>query len=164
MCQTRTFFTMHSRGKTMRVFPSQSLLRCQENFLNWIEERHEVCRLLLPLVNTEIIMQNRYDAVKATIEKFNRPVPTTPRNPYGDNSDSEGSHQSTPPKKNNPSQELQIKSDLPHLEPIHHFFHLAGDESSKCCLCSCSPCLTPWRTMSRAVSWYSGCVYGERGT
>jgi hypothetical protein len=110
--------------------------------------------LPLPLVNTEIIMHARYDDVKATIEQFKRPVPTTPLNPYGDDSDSEGSHQSMPPKKNTPSQELQINSDLerfiealPHLEPIHYSFHLAGSDISKCCLCSCSPCLTLWRTM-----------------
>jgi hypothetical protein len=78
----------------------------------------------------------------------------TPCNPYSDDTDSEGSHQSMPPKKNTPSQELQINSDLewfiealPHLEPIHYFFHLAGNKNSKCYLCSCSPCLIPWRTM-----------------
>ncbi len=81
-------------------------------------------------------------------------MPTTPSNPYGDDTDSEGSHQSMPPKKNTPSQELQINSDLeqfiealPHLKLIHYSFHLAGKENSKCCLCSCLPCLTPWRTM-----------------
>ncbi len=65
-----------------------------------------MCKLLLPLVATEIIMQDRYDAVKATIEQFKRPVSTTTCNPCGDISDSEGSHQSMPPKKNAPSQEL----------------------------------------------------------
>ncbi len=116
----KDLFTIDNCGNTTRVFPSQSLPQCQENFLKWIEEGHEVHGLLLPLVNT------RYDAVKATIEKFKRPVPTTPRNPYGDNTDSEGSHQSMPPKNNTPSQELQINLDmerfieaLPHLEPIH---------------------------------------------
>jgi hypothetical protein len=143
-------FTIYNCGNTTRVFPSQSLPWCQENFLKWIEEGHEVCGLSLPLVNTEIIMQDRYDAVKATIEKFKRPVPTSPHNPYGDDSDSEVSHQRKPPNKNTPSQELQINSDLerfiealPHIEPIHYSFHLAGNENSKCCLCSCSPCLIP---------------------
>jgi hypothetical protein len=113
-----------------------------------------VRRVSLPLVNTETIMQDRYDAVKATIGKLKRPVPTTPCNPYGDDADSEGSHQSMPPKKNTPCRELQINSDLEqfidalsYLEPIHHSFHLAGNEFCKFCLCSCSPCLTPWRTM-----------------
>jgi hypothetical protein len=53
-----------------------------------------------------------------------------------------------PPKKNAPSQELWINSDLewfiealPNLEPIHNSFHLAGNDIFKCCLCSCSPCL-----------------------
>jgi hypothetical protein len=71
--------------------------------LKWIEKGHEVHGLSLPLVNTEIIMQERYDAVKATIEKLKRLVPTIPRNPYGEDTDSEGSHQSMPPKKNTPS-------------------------------------------------------------
>ncbi len=147
-------FTIDNHGNTTRVFSRQTLPQCQENFLKWIEEVHEKHGLLLPLVKTEIIMQDRYDAVKATIEQFKRPVPTTPRNPYSDNSDSEGSHQSMPLKKNTPSQELQMNSDLeqfiaalPHLEPIHYSFLLAGNVISKCCLCSRSPCLTPWRTM-----------------
>jgi hypothetical protein len=90
-----------------------------------------VRRLSLPLVNTEFIMQDRYDAAKATMEQVKRPVSTTPCNPSGDNSDSEGSHQSMPPKKNTPSQELQINSDLerfiealPHLEPSTILFIL----------------------------------------
>jgi hypothetical protein len=151
---TKDLFTIVNHGNTTRVFPSQSLPKCQENFLKWNEEGHEVHGLLVPLVNTEIIMQDRYDALKASIEKFKRPVPTTPSNPYGDNTDSEGSHQSMPPKKNSHSQELRINSDLewfiealPHLEPSHYSFHLAGKENFKCCLCSCSPCLTSWRTI-----------------
>ncbi len=66
-------------------------------------------------------------------------MPITPGNPYGDDSDSEGSHQSMPPKKNTPSQELQINSDLewfiealPHLEPIHYSFHFTGNDISEC--------------------------------
>ena len=149
----KDLFTMDNRGNTTRVFPSQSLTQCQENFLKWTEEGHEVCGLSLPLVHMEIIMQDRYDAVKATIEKFKRPVPTTPSNPYGDTSDSEESHQSVPPKKNTSSQEPQITDleqfieALPHLEPIHYSFHLARKENSKCCLCSCALCLTPVRIM-----------------
>ncbi len=89
--------------------------------MKWVEEGGEVRGLSLPLVNIEIIMQDRYDAVKATIEKFKRPVPTTSRNPYGDDSDSEGSHQSMPPKKNTPSQKLQINSDLERfIEALSH--------------------------------------------
>jgi hypothetical protein len=108
--QNKDPFAIDNRGNTTRVFPSQSLPKCQEIFLKWIEEGQKVCRFLLPLVNTEIIMQDRYDAANITIEKFKRPVPTTPCNPYGDNSDSEGSHQSIPPKKNTPHQELRMKT------------------------------------------------------
>jgi hypothetical protein len=82
--QNKDLFTIDNCGNTTRVFPSQSLPECQDFFLKWIKERHEVHRLLLPLVNTEIIMQDRYDGVKVLIEKFKRPVPTTPFNPYGD--------------------------------------------------------------------------------
>ncbi len=120
-----------------------------------IEDRHEVRGLSLPQVNMEIIMQVRYDAVKATIEKFKKNVPTKSLTPYDDTkSESKDSHQSKPPKKNTPSQEQRINSDLerfiealPHLEPIHYSFLLAGNNISKWCLCSCTPCLTPWRTM-----------------
>jgi hypothetical protein len=151
--QNKNLFTIDNRGSTTS-FHSQSLPKCQENFSTWIEEGHEVRGLLLPQVNTEIILQDRYDAVKATIKKIKSPAPTMPRNSYGDNSDSEGSHQSMPPKKNSPSQELQINSGLErfiealsHLEPIHYSFHLVGNDISKCCLCSCAPHLTPWRAM-----------------
>jgi hypothetical protein len=66
--QNKDPFTIDNHGNTTRVFPSQSLSQCQENFLKWIEGGHEVRGLWLPLVNTEIIMQDGYDAVKATIE------------------------------------------------------------------------------------------------
>jgi hypothetical protein len=137
------------RAFIANLFPSVRRI-----ILTWIEEGHEVHRLLLPQVNTKIIMQDRYDAVKATIKELKSPAPTMPSNPYGDNSDSECSHQSMPPKKNSPSQELQINSGLewfiealPHLEPIHYSFHLVGNDIFKCCLCLCAPRLTPWRTM-----------------
>jgi hypothetical protein len=110
--QNKGHFTIDNRGNTTRVFPSQSLPDDQETFLKWIDEGHEVHGLLLSQVNTETIMQDRHDAVKATIEKFKKNVPTKSRTPYDTKSESKGSHQSKPTKKNTPSQELQKKIRL----------------------------------------------------
>jgi hypothetical protein len=130
--QNKDLFTIDNRGNTTRAFPSQSLPDNQETFMKRIEDGHKVSRLLLPQVNTEIIMQDRYDAVKATIGKFKKNVPTKSRTPYDTESESKVSHQSKPPKKKTPSHELQINSDLeqfiealPHLEPIHYAFCLS---------------------------------------
>jgi hypothetical protein len=68
MCKNKDLFTIDNHGNTTRISPSQSPHESQEIFLKWIEEGHEVRGLLLPLVDTEIIMQDIYDAVKATIE------------------------------------------------------------------------------------------------
>ncbi len=51
----KDFSNTDNCGNTTRVFLSQSLPQCQENLLTCIEEGHEVHKLLLPLVNTEII-------------------------------------------------------------------------------------------------------------
>ncbi len=87
------------------------------------------------------------------MEKFKQSVHVQTRTPYDTNNESKVSHQSKSSKTNTLSQEIHINSNLewfiealPHLEPIHYVFHLVGKHNSRCCLCSCVPCLTPWWT------------------
>jgi hypothetical protein len=54
----------------------------------------------------------------------------------------------TPSAKNNTYIMTRISLlRCPILNQSTMLFILQGKNNSKCCLCSCAPCLTPWRTM-----------------
>ncbi len=100
-------------------------------------------------------MQRRYEAVRATIGQFKKPVPV-PKKPYT-MYDTNSSDYGPPRDEANtlnktdttemhiPDSLLHFIEALTHLETIHHGFYLQKSNNTACFLCSSAHCITLWR-------------------
>ncbi len=102
-------------------------------------------------------MQKRYEAAKATIKDFKKPVAMSKNQP-SPYSDLEGSNDGSLPDDEdalNKTDTIELKIDnsllhfieaVPHLEPIHYGFHIQRKNQTPSCMCSSARCLNPLRT------------------
>jgi hypothetical protein len=122
----------------------------------------------IPTLSYQIIMQERYEAAKATIKAYKKAVAIS-KNKSSIYSNSEGSDDGplsddeNVPKKTD-TNELKIDESLlhfiealPHLEPIHYGFDLQRTNQAASCMCSSARCLNPGRTTNGIDTDYELC-------